>query len=271
MKDRQMTWEEAVQWLKSQPDMQDLVKYCYYDDPLIESAERYYSLTEWKAIQEILSAYTVGSALDIGAGRGISSYALAKDGWKVTALEPDKSNLVGAGAIRKLANDAGLDIKIVESFGEKLPFIDNSFDLILARQVLHHSRNLDEFCREVYRVLKPKGILLALREHVISKKSDLKLFLASHPLHQFYGGENAFILKEYKKAILKSGMKINKTFAPYESDINLFPLTLEKLKQDLAQKLKFKITNWEFRVLIFLLNLRNRQPGRLYSFMGYKP
>ena len=41
-------------------------------------------------------------ALDLGAGRGISSYALAREGWQVTALEPDPSMLIGAGAIRSL-------------------------------------------------------------------------------------------------------------------------------------------------------------------------
>lgn len=271
MNDKQMSWEEAVFWLRSQPEMQDLVKFCFYDDPLSESAERYYVSTEWKGIQEVLSFYVTGTALDIGAGRGISSYALAKDGWIVTALEPDKSNLVGAGAIRRLAEENNLNIKVIESFGEKLPFQDNSFDLIFARQVLHHANNLETFCKEVYRVLKPKGVFMAIREHVISKKSDLQIFLENHPLHRFYGGENAFTLREYKKAFFKSGIKIKRILATYDSDINLFPTTKDKLKEEFTHKLKFNLGDWEFRFILILLNKINRQPGRLYSFVGYKP
>ena len=46
-----------------------------------------------------------GQALDVGAGRGIASYALAREGFTVTVLEPDDSHLVGAGAIRSLAEE----------------------------------------------------------------------------------------------------------------------------------------------------------------------
>ena len=52
-------------------------------------------------------------------------------------------------------------------------------------------------CEEVARVLKPGGTFIATREHVISKKEDLPVFLANHPLHRFYGGENAFVLQKY--------------------------------------------------------------------------
>src|SRR3989304_10231248 len=97
-----MTWEEAVLWLKQQPDQTELVKACFFDDPLIETAERYYKSSEWEAVRELIPN-PQGKALDLGAGRGISSYALAKDGWDTTALEPDKSKIVGAGAIRSLA------------------------------------------------------------------------------------------------------------------------------------------------------------------------
>ena len=105
------TWDAAVRWLRSQPDRQALVRDAYYDDPLIGSAERYWCSDEWCAVKEFLP--DGGTALDVGAGRGIASYALARDGFKVTALEPDDSSLVGAGAIRALASDAGLPITVV--------------------------------------------------------------------------------------------------------------------------------------------------------------
>ena len=80
-----LSWEEAVLWLKAQPDQDDLIKACFYDDPLQSAAERYYLSTEWLAVREELPQ--IGRVLDIGSGRGISAYAFAKDGWQVDALE----------------------------------------------------------------------------------------------------------------------------------------------------------------------------------------
>ena len=84
-----------------------------------------------------------GKALDVGAGRGIASYALAREGFQVTSLEPDPSAIVGAGAIRALAAEAALPISVVEEFSERLPFVDGAFDVVFARAVLHHTRDLE--------------------------------------------------------------------------------------------------------------------------------
>ena len=116
----QMTWEQAVQWLRNQPDQQILVKACYFDDPLLEAAKRFWKSEEWKAIADLFPV-PHGKALDMGAGRGISSYAMAKDGWHVTALEPDPSELVGAGAINAIAKHGNLKISVVSEYSEKLP------------------------------------------------------------------------------------------------------------------------------------------------------
>lgn len=92
------TWENAVIWLRNQPNQQQLVLDAFYDDPLISAAERYLISDEWEAVSQLLQGRT-GRALDVGAGRGIASYALAREGFKVTALEPDPSAIVGAAAI----------------------------------------------------------------------------------------------------------------------------------------------------------------------------
>ncbi|MDH5765890.1 MAG: methyltransferase domain-containing protein, partial [Gammaproteobacteria bacterium] len=245
------SWEEAVNWLKGQADRKDLVKAAFYDDPLIDAAKRYAESSEWIAVRELLSKESKGRALDIGAGRGISSYALAKDGWTVTALEPDPSAVVGAGAIRGLAKDAHIDLDIVEEWGEDLPFPDNSFNLVYCRAVLHHANNLDDLCNDVYRVLKPNGVFIATREHVLSRKEDLDVFLHSHPLHHLYGGEHAYLLNEYLGAIKNSGFKIERILNPAASDVNLYPQAMQELKDRIASRLHlpvFLVPNWFLRL-----------------------
>lgn len=262
-----MTWEEAVLWLRQQPDQAELVRACFYDDPLLAAAERYRQSTEWQAVGDFLPR-PPGKALDLGAGRGISSYALARDGWETTALEPDPSPVVGAGAIRALSREAGLKIEIVEDHAEELPFKDGTFDLVYGRQILHHAADLVRLCREAARVLKPGGLFIATREHVISRPSDLQQFLNDHPLHKFYGGENAYRLNEYRSAIKEAGLTIIKVLNPLQSEINLFPETVEQIKARLAAKIGFPWPGIIPRFLLTILGTQFRLPGRLYTFIA---
>ncbi|MCK1313369.1 class I SAM-dependent methyltransferase [Bradyrhizobium sp. 23] len=277
---RFQTWENAVVWLRNQPNQRQLVLDAFYDDPLIAAAERYFSSDEWQAVSQILDGRT-GAALDVGAGRGIASYALAREGFSVTALEPDPSEIVGAAAIRALAAEAGLQINVVEEVSERLPFANDTFDAVFARAVLHHTRDLESACRETYRVLRPGGMFIAAREHVISKEADLRQFLDQHPLHHLYGGEHAFLLDRYISALSGAGFDSVEILPPLKSPINLFPYTIDSLRDAIVEELSRKIPMrplWRValgskRVFTSLLSVAERfdnRPGRLYSFICRK-
>ena len=60
------TWEEAVVWLRNQPDQRQLVLDAFYDDPLAGAAERYFHSSEWQAVASLLRGRS-GAALDVGA------------------------------------------------------------------------------------------------------------------------------------------------------------------------------------------------------------
>jgi SAM-dependent methyltransferase len=279
-----ISWEQAVQSLIADPSTQPLVKACYFDSPVGLAAERFWKSTEWKAVSSLLPS-KLGKALDLGAGRGISAYALARDGWDVTALEPDPSPLVGAGAIKQLIEETQLPIAIKAEYSECLPFKDSVFDLVHCRQALHHANDLELTCKEISRVLRSGGIFVATREHVITHQDDLGLFLAQHPLHNLYGGENAYQLKAYKKAICDSGLKLIRVIQPYDSPINYFPATEQQVDDSctrlyyrfLGKKLAgFVLSDSFVRTYLATLgriyaNFRNNSPGRLYSFVAVKP
>ena len=162
----QLTWEEAVRWYRAQPGNEAEVSNNYFDLPVRQAAERYAVSEEFTEVSRLLGLGQGKQILDLGAGNGIASFALARNGWLVTALEPDESKEVGAGAIHEIVEQTGLPINVVQEFGERLPFADESFDAIHARQVLHHASNLDTMARELARVLRRGSLWLSTREHV---------------------------------------------------------------------------------------------------------
>jgi SAM-dependent methyltransferase len=278
--DHTQSWEDAVRWLIGQPDQAALVEACYFDPPLAGAVNRYWQSDEWLEISTHLPS-PPGMALDLGAGNGLASFALAKDGWRVDAVEPDPSDLVGAGAIRSLAQDHDLPIEVHGDFGEKLQFADARFDLVFARQVLHHARSLPQLCGELFRVLKPGGVLVAVRDHVISRDQDLPAFLDRHPLHRYYGGENAYRLDQYVSSLVAAGFVIRKTLGPLSSAINLAPMDRQAVTGKIAARLsplpfahglaRLITLPMASPALLRQLERIDSRPGRLYSFVCAKP
>lgn len=277
------SWEDAVRWLRDQPGREDLVQGAYYDDPLSESAERFRRSNEWRATRALIGDGNGRAALDIGAGRGIASYALARDGWRVTALEPDPSQLVGAAAIRQLAADTGVAIEVEQTLSERLPFDDASFDLVYGRAVLHHIGDLPAACREFARVLKPGGRVVAVREHVISREEDRERFFDIHPLHHRYGGENAYQAQVYRDALTQAGLQVEASLGPLETAINYAPHSAASLKAEIAAQVGARIPLGKPLAALALrmpvvgglllkqLQRIDHRPGRHYSFVARRP
>lgn len=280
MQQRELTWEEAVRWYRAQPGNEEAVRDNYFDLPVRAAAERFARGEEFAEVLRLLGQGNGRSILDLGAGNGIASYALAQNGWQVTALEPDESVEVGAGAIRLMAEETGLSIEVVQEFGERLPFADDAFDAIHARQVLHHASHLETMVQETRRVLRSNGLMLNTREHVADDEAQLIAFRNEHPLHHLYGGENAYPLRRYLSAFSGAGFRVREVWGPLESIINFYPGTEAERRKTLRQVAGHsyfrsgRLLAWssQFRARqVKRATERDRTPGRIYSFLLEKP
>ncbi len=92
--------------------------------------------------------------LDVGTGPGFFAMNLALAGHDVTAVDVTEHMLYHAAAN---AAGYGADVKFILHRGEVLPFADESFDLIVSRNVLWNLEYPDQALKEWARVLSPGG------------------------------------------------------------------------------------------------------------------
>ena len=103
------------------------------------------------------------TALDVGAGTGRFSLKLARNGWKVTALDPNSDMLSVA---KRAAARESLPIEFTHSsIAVGLPFPSDSFDLVVCALTLCHVPDLRDAVREFHRALAPGGHLLITDVH----------------------------------------------------------------------------------------------------------
>lgn len=116
----------------------------------------------WPFLHDLAAAEGLTSAsrlLDAGCGRGDHSFALAaRLGCQVTGLD------VVAQRVRDAAtrDSRPPGTRFLQASIERAPFADGSFDFIWCVDVLLHLQDLAAACRQLHRVLRPGGRMLAL-------------------------------------------------------------------------------------------------------------
>ena len=98
-------------------------------------------------------------SLEIGAGTGYFTLNLLGAGLIGDATCSDISPGM-LQALRVNAQQLGLDVRTEQVDAERLPFADESFDLVLGHAILHHIPDLPRAFEEFARVLVPGGTVL---------------------------------------------------------------------------------------------------------------
>jgi ubiquinone/menaquinone biosynthesis C-methylase UbiE len=112
----------------------------------------------WETVLHELVAHGAGKrALDVGTGTGQFAVYLANKGFEVTGVDLSEEMIATA---RQNAAEEGLDIHLQTGDAEHLDFPDDSFDVVVSRNLLWTLPQPELALKEWKRVLKPGGKLV---------------------------------------------------------------------------------------------------------------
>jgi ubiquinone/menaquinone biosynthesis C-methylase UbiE len=117
-------------------------------------------------VRDAIVAYTGASSssrfLELGVGTGRIALPFIQAGYSYTGI--DISDAMMDRLREKLANDPAAstyNYELRQADATRLPFDDNSFDVVIAFHVLHLVGDRLQTLREVKRVLRPGGVFLS--------------------------------------------------------------------------------------------------------------
>ena len=112
--------------------------------------------------------------LDLGCYNGRIGCLLKAAGNKVFGVDLSEQ------ALRK-AKEKGITCLRADA-SESLPIKDNTFDVVIAAEIIEHVFNLENFIVEIKRVLKTDGFLILSTPNLASLGRRLYLFFGRNPL-----------------------------------------------------------------------------------------
>lgn len=187
---------------------------------------------------ETVKAYSLsGSILDLGSKSSGSSY------YKYIKIE-DESNIT----FTDLCAGEGVTMVDVE---EKLPFEDNSFDIVLAFHLFEHVYKYQVSVSEVYRILKPQG-----------------KFIVSMPFMHKYHADPADYFRMTDEAVVRvweeGGLQCESVEYVGEGIYTYFLTTMVRFRSDLylsrmMQGLMYLIASPVDRIINRLQNKKNNK------------
>lgn len=120
------------------------------------------------------------TTLDVGAGQGWASRYFAAHGANAYAIDIVADEWYGLGRAWSIMEYAGVYFEPMLADGERLPFPSGHFDVVFFSAALHHFERPETVLKQMYRVLKPGGRLIAAGEPAISifvREQDVQAIL----------------------------------------------------------------------------------------------
>jgi ubiquinone/menaquinone biosynthesis C-methylase UbiE len=181
---------------------------------LASQPELYY---KFKTVIPLLDRNPKAVFLDCGCGDGEFTLQVAE--------RVGTNNIFGIEVVEpalKKSKERGLEVYSAD-LNLELPFPNESFDVILANQVIEHISYTDKFLREAYRVLKVGGYIIVATVNLASSLNILYLLFGKQPPSTHVSDE-VVVGTPFMGAFNPTGSKINKG----HSHIRVFTLVALK-------------------------------------------
>jgi ubiquinone/menaquinone biosynthesis C-methylase UbiE len=222
--------------------LQQLYDDYYFQSSNYEKYKNWYVKAEF--VKNILSSKKI---LDIGCADGRLVIELSKLGIESYGID-------GSTYILNQANPKIKNRLLQVNLNEKFPFEDNHFDGITSLHTIEHVHNLDNFMKELFRIMKEGGKAWIVTPDTPKEK------------HNPYD-VNLKTLKEWKKFFLQYGftVKKQKQYGFLDMKGKLAPLRLYKLPEPVRTWVKYSIY-WYLNNFV-----KNKNDGKEASFLLIKP
>lgn len=118
-----------------------------------------------------------GILLDLGCDDGSWTYQLMKIANSTFNIGVDIADV-------QLIKAKNVLMPVKSNLNESLPFKSGTIDVVHTNQVIEHVLNVDNFCEEIYRVLKPGGYVIISTENLSSWHNLFALFIGKQAFSQ---------------------------------------------------------------------------------------
>lgn len=173
----------------------------------------------------ILMPYLSGKTeiLELGCGEGLLSQKVReKTHADVFGIDISISGIA-------LAKKRGIKARIAD-LNSKLPFSENSFDVIFSDQVLEHVYNTDFLLSETYRILKPGGIMITITPNLSFWLNRILFLFGVYP-----------VFLESGECSKKYGMNFLKKYIQDEQAMGHIHVFNKSALEDIMQAHKFTL------------------------------